>query len=216
MKRIFVTLSAVALIAVAAQAQAQGMYAGIKAGANFANIGGSDADTYLTNHSTRTGFLGGLYVGKNVNDKMGFRIEGLYAMKGAKYDQTIAGTTYSGTAKLDYIDFPILFVYNLTNTEKMAFNLFAGPTLGFNIKHKVEVNGQTADIDNIKSFEFGGAIGAGVEHKMANGKGIGLDARYSMGATSVSDDVNGQSVSIKNRGFGVMASFSVPVGHSAK
>lgn len=209
MKRSLVVLSAVAMFAFAAQAQAAGgMYAGVKAGVNIANVGGDDAPD---NTSSRTGFQGGLFIGKHVNDQFGFRVEGLYVQKGAK------GGSPEVTEKLDYIEFPILFVYDIKSTESMGFNLFAGPTLGFNMNAKVE----DTDIgDQIKSFEFGGAIGAGVEKKMAGGKAIGLDVRYSLGATTVAEDITVGSTttspSIKNHGVGIMASYSIPIGSSAK
>src|SRR5512143_4039983 len=125
MKRFLVVLSAVAMVAFAAQANAAGMYGGVKAGVNFADLGGSDAPD---NTSMSPGFMGGLFVGKNVNDQFGFRVEGLYTMKGAKADS--ANVTVK--TKLNYIEFPILFVYNISTSETMGFNLFAGPTLGFN------------------------------------------------------------------------------------
>lgn len=212
MKRFLVTLSAVALIAFAAQAQAAKMYGGVKAGANFANLGGSDAPD---NTSTRTAFEGGLFVGSHVNDQFGFRVEGLWVMKGASYDQEVTpGNTVKVTSKLDYIEFPLLFVYDLKNSESMAFNLFAGPTLGFNIKAKAEPDGgDSVDIkDSVNSFEFGAAIGAGLEKKMASGKALTLDVRYSLGATSVAKDVDGKSVDIKNHGIGLMVGLSLPLG----
>jgi opacity protein-like surface antigen len=214
MKRILLTLSAVAMIAFAAQAQAQGMYAGIKGGVNIANVGGDDAPDGT---SSRTGFQGGLFIGKHVSPNIGFRLEGLYVQKGAKADvDNGVGGTVEVTEKLDYIEFPILFVYTFPAGEKMDFNLFAGPTLGFNMSAKVE---DTDIKDSIKSFEFGAAIGAGIERKLASGKGLGLDVRYSLGATSIAEDVTvgseTVSPSIKNHGVGIMASFSIPLGSSA-
>jgi opacity protein-like surface antigen len=217
MKRLLSILTVIALVSFAAQAQAAGMYAGVKGGVNIANVGGDDAgDT-----SSRTGFQGGLFIGKHVNDQFGFRVEGLYVQKGAKADVEVTpGNTVEVTSKLDYIEFPILFVYDLTHSETMGFNLFAGPTLGFNMTAKAEADGgESTDIDNIKSFEFGAAIGAGLEKKMASGKAIGLDVRYSLGATSILEDVTVGSTttspSIKNHGIGIMASFSVPIGGSS-
>jgi len=214
MKRSLVVLSAIAMFAFAAQAHAAGaMYAGVKAGVNIANVGGDDAPDGT---SSRTGFQGGLFIGKHVNDQFGFRVEGLYVQKGAKADvDNGAGGTVEVTEKLDYIEFPILFVYDIKSTESMGFNLFAGPTLGFNMSAKAE---DTDIKDSIKSFEFGAAIGAGVEKKMAGGKAIGLDVRYSLGATTVAEDVTVGSTttspSIKNHGVGVMASYSIPIGSS--
>ena len=224
MKRIFLTLTAIALIAFAATANATGMYAGIKAGANFGDM--SKAEDFLkaeagsgvsVSTSMRTGFMGGLFVGKDVNPQFGFRVEGLWVQKGIKADYTASGVSASGTTKLDYIEFPILFVYNLSNTEKMGFNLFAGPTLGFNVSAKGEAGGTSQDIkDNVESFEFGGAIGAGLAKKMAGGKAITLDARYSMGGTGVGKDVPSGVDNPKNRGIGLMIGYQIPIGGSAQ
>jgi len=208
MKRTLLTLSAIALVAFAATANAAGMYGGIKAGANFANV--SDVD----NSSMRTGFQGGLFVGKDVSPQFGFRVEGLYVQKGAKVDvPAIGGGTTEATYKLDYIEFPILFVYNLSNSETMGFNIFAGPTLGFNMSAKAE---DTDVKDDTESFEFGAAIGAGLAKKMAGGKAITIDARYSLGATGVNkeDSVNGDNP--KNRGIGLMIGYQIPLGSSAQ
>lgn len=213
MKRFIVTLSAIAMIATAATANAAGMYGGIKAGANFANA--SDVD----NSSMRTGFQGGLFIGKDVSPQFGFRVEGLWVQKGDKADVDFGPGigVIEVTTKLDYIEFPILFVYNLSNSETMAFNLFAGPTLGFNVGAKSEPEGgESVDIkDNIESFEFGAAIGAGLAKKMASGKAITLDARYSLGATGVGKDVPDGADNPKNRGIGVMIGFQIPLGGSS-
>lgn len=212
MKRIL-TLSAVALVAMAATANAAGMYGGIKAGANFANV--SDID----GSSMKTGFMGGAFVGKDVNEQFGFRVEGLYVQKGAKFDIPATTLTPAGevTAKADYIEFPILFVYNLSNSETMGFNVFAGPTLGFNISASTDP--ETAGVDpkdNTESFEFGAAIGAGLIKKMAGGKGITLDARYSLGATGVNKEDFANGDNPKNRGIGVMLGYQIPIGGSAQ
>lgn len=206
MKRFLSILSVIALVSFAAQAQAGTMYGGVKAGANFAGIGGDDAPD---NSGTRTGFQGGLFIGKHVNDQFGFRVEGLWVQKGAKADSA----SVSVTTKLDYIEFPILFVYDISSSEKMGFNVFAGPTLGFNIGAKVE----DLDIkDQVKSFEFGAAIGAGLEKKLAGGKALTLDARYTLSGTSIAEDVTigsqTESVSVKNHGIGIMVGYSVPLG----
>lgn len=213
MKKFVAVLSAVALIGFAAHANAAGMYGGIKAGANFADVSGDDApdDT-----SMRTGFAGGLFLGKDVSEEFGFRVEALWTQKGAKADS--AGV--EGTFKLDYIDIPVFFVYHLPAGETVTIDLFAGPSFNFNISAKAEAGGSETDIDNVKGFEFGAAIGAGIAKEMASGKSIGLDVRYSLGASSIFEDVDvlGTTVEtdMKNSGIGVMAFFQVPLGGSAE
>jgi hypothetical protein len=212
MKKIVVLMSALVLVAFASQAGAAGMYGGIKAGANFANM------SEIDDSSMRTGFQGGLFLGKDVNEEFGFRVEGLWVQKGVTYDETFdPGTgpvTVEVETKLDYIEFPILFVFNVSNSETMGFNLFAGPTLGFNVGANASADdSDDVDIkDSIESFEFGAAIGAGIAKKMAGGKAIGLDARYTLGATGVIKDVPDGEDNPKNRGIGLMAFFQVPLG----
>ncbi len=209
MKKFLTVVSTVALVAFAAQAQAGNMYGGVKAGANFANM--SDLD----NSSMRTGFQGGLFVGTDVSEQFGFRLEGLWVQKGVKYDQEVTpGNTVEVTAKFDYIEFPLLFVLNFAGGETLGFNLFAGPTFGFNVGADLEADGfDSVDVkDEVESFEFGAAIGAGIAKKMASGKSIGLDVRYSLGATSTAKTVADGDPDPKNRGIGLMAFFQVPLG----
>lgn len=210
MKRFVAAICTVALVAFAAQANAGNMYGGIKAGANFGNL--SDVD----NSSMRTAFQGGLFIGTQISPEFGFRAEGLWVMKGAKFDEDLGAPigVVESTIKLDYIEFPLLFVYTLPAGESVGIDLFAGPTLGFNIGAEVEVEGGDAiDVkDDTESFEFGAAIGAGIAKKMASGKSIGLDVRYSLGATSIAKNVDSGDPEPKNRGIGLMAYFQVPLG----
>jgi hypothetical protein len=210
MKRFVAVISMAVLVAFAAQANAGKMYGGIKAGANFATM--SDVD----DSSMKTGFQGGVFVGTHINDEFGFRVEGLWVQKGVKADEDFGPGigVVEVTTSLDYIEFPLLFVYDLAAGESVGINLFAGPTLGFNIGADAEADGgDSVDIkDDIESFEFGAAIGAGLAKTMASGKAIGLDVRYTLGATGVGKDVPDNVDNPKNRGIGLMAFFQVPLG----
>lgn len=220
MRKFVAVLSAVALIGFASQASAAGMYAGVKAGANFGNVSGDDApdDT-----SMRTGFAGGLFLGKDVSEEFGFRAEALWVQKGASWDEDFGPGigVFEVTGKFDYIDIPVFFVYHLPAGETVKIDLFAGPSFNFNISAKGEVDGgDEEDIENVKGFEFGAAIGAGITKMMASGKAFGLDARYSLGATSVIEDVDTPSgtveTDLKTSNIGVMAFFQFPLGGSAE
>jgi len=209
MKRILAAAMIVALAGVATQANATGLYGGFKGGVNFGDINGDNAPD---NTSMRTGFLGGVFIGNPINEQFGLRAEVLYAQKGVKGDVEVNNTTVEGTYKLDYIDIPLEFVVNFAAGDKMGFNIFAGPSFNFNTSAKVDA-GQygEGDIDNIKGFEFGAVIGAGLSYMFSSASFI-VDARYSLGATSASDDIDGQSVDVKNAGIGIMAGFSFPLG----
>jgi len=209
MKAIIGVFCAMALAVFATNVDAK-KYAGFKGGVNIAELGGDDASE---NSSSRTGFDGGLFYGVDFSDAFGGRIEGLYVMKGGEGEFVIPGDDHAHESiiKLDYIEIPVLFQANFPAGEKLAFNLFAGPTFAFNIGAEVEVPGhnEVVDIsDNVESFEFGAAVGGGAEYKVSS-MWIVFDVRYSMGASNV---VDAADADVKTRGIGIMAGLKFPLG----
>jgi hypothetical protein len=185
------------------------MYAGVKGGVNMASLTGDDADG-LDSHN---GFIGGAFYGVNFSDGFGARLEGLYVQGGAEGEFVAPGEDHGheSTVTLDYIQFPLLFVVNIPASEKFLFNVALGPTFSFNTTAEVEDHdhGETQDISSaVNSFEFGGLIGGGVEYKLSS-MSVLVDVRYSMGATNV---VDADPSDVKNRGVGVMAGLSFPLG----
>ena len=210
--RAIVGMLCAAMLVVAVDADAKKMYAGVKGGVNMADFGGDDAPG---NSSTRTGFSGGAFYGIDVNDQFGVRGEVNYVQKGAEGDvQAEDGDTHDGTYKLDYVEIPVLFLANIPAGDKFAFSIFAGPTFAFNTTAEVEIpsHNETEDLSSIiKSFEFGAAVGGGIEY-MLSSFSIIADVRYSLGASTVSDDGSGESIDVKNRGIGIMAGVRFPLG----
>lgn len=186
-------------------------YAGIKGGVNMADLS-ADAEV-VDNTSMRNGFSGGAFYGVDVNPQFGVRGEALYVMKGVKGDITTQdGDVHDGTISVDYIDIPLLFVANLATGDKIGLNLFAGPSFNFNIKSEVSTEDGVEDRkDGTKSFEFGAVIGGGLEYILSSCSII-ADVRYSMGASSIVEDVEGQSIDVKNRGIGIMAGLKFGLG----
>jgi hypothetical protein len=200
----------VAMLVVATGADAK-KYAGVKGGVNMGDFSGDDTPG---NSSTRTGFSGGAFYGIGINDQFGVRGELNYVQKGAEGAvQTEDGDTHDGTYKLDYVEIPVLFLADFPAGEKFAFSIFAGPTFAFNTTAEVEVpaHNETEKLDNVKGFEFGAAVGGGIEY-MLSSFSIIADLRYSLGASSVSDDVDGVSIDVKNTGIGIMAGVKFPLG----
>jgi hypothetical protein len=199
---------AVAMMVLAGSADGKTMYAGVKGGVNIASLSGDSVDG-LDSHN---GFIGGVYYGVDFTEAFGARIEGLYAMKGAEGEFVAPGDDHGHESiiKLDYIEFPVLFIANFPAGEKMVFNLMAGPTFGFNNTAEVEVveHNETKELDNVESFEFGAAIGGGMKYKVSS-MSIVLDARYSLGASNL---VDAEGADAKNRGIGIMAGLEFPLG----
>ncbi|HEX5133744.1 MAG TPA: porin family protein [Candidatus Krumholzibacteria bacterium] len=206
MKRLILSICVLGIVSMGITQAHAAKWAGVKGGINMADLTGDDAPD---NTDMRNGFAGGAFFGWGINEQFGIQIEGLYMSKGAK--GTDDSTNVDVTLKLDYIEFPILFAARFPAGDKLAFDIFAGPTLGFNIKSEVEAGGQTADIEDVKSFEFGATIGAGFYY-MLESFSIVADARYGIGASSISEDVGGESVDVKNTGIGIMVGVAFPLG----
>jgi opacity protein-like surface antigen len=204
MKNIIGVSCAIAFLISAGDADAKKAYAGVKGGVNIASLTGDDAD----NLDSRNRFVGGAFYGINFTDDFGARLEGLYVQGGAEGPWTAEdGDTHDSIISLDYIQFPLLFVMNIPATETFLFNIALGPTFSFNTTAEVEIpeHGETEDISGrVNSFEFGALIGGGVEYKLTS-MSILLDA----GGTNVVDADNSD---VKNRGIGIMAGVSFPLG----
>jgi len=207
MKKWTVIVCALALVASAGVASAAGMYGGFKGGINMASLSGDSVDDL----DTRNGFAGGLFWGTSIAQQFDVRIEGLYVSKGAEGPSGVTGDGHAHDTvfKLDYIEIPVLFVANFGSGEKLGFNVFGGPTFAFNIKDEAEVEDHDETVDlEAKGFEFGAAIGAGLEYMMSS-FALTFDARYSLGASNISDT---EGVDVKNRGIGLMAGLKFPLG----
>lgn len=212
----FVAAICAAAMAMASNANAKTMYAGVKGGVNIASLTGESTSPVspagLTtedpdNLDSHNGFIGGVFYGIDFTDDFGIRVEGLYVMGGAEGPHnTQDGDTHQAIIKLDYIQFPLLFVVNIPATEQLAFDVTLGPAFSFNTTAKAEIpaHNESEDISGISSFEFGAAVGGGIEYKVSS-MSILVDARYYAGVTTVISE-------IKNRGIGIMAGVKFPLG----
>jgi opacity protein-like surface antigen len=200
-KPILAMLAIAALIPATAAAQARrtarvptGVWnAGILGGATFSNLSTSN-NTPL---KTAIGAQAGVFADYGINRNVGARIEVLISQRGAKNDAT------DNTMRLAYLDVPVFVRIGPTTTNETHFHAFTGLTPGFLLKKDTTTGGVlTGDINsaNLKSFDLGWLIGAGVEQHAWS-----LDARYTLGLLNINDVPS--AVTIKNR------SFSINVGY---
>lgn len=157
---------------------AQGIDLGIKLGANFSKI--SDVNTDLDN---KTGFVGGAFLGLNLNEKAGFLVEALYSQQGAKLDV--------GEFDLSYLNIPVLFKYKLIK----GLNLQVGPQFGFIIDDNIS-NSVSNSIES-NSFDTSGVVGLGYDLPL----GLRVSARYTFGLTEIYDNGGKNSVITLAVGF---------------
>ncbi|NQT25448.1 PorT family protein [candidate division KSB1 bacterium] len=214
MKRMVLILTIMALIlSFSNVSMAQITEKGVKVGLNLASATGDD----VKDAKSKTGFAVGGYVLYPLNESVTMQIEALYAQKGVKMEgeETITyyGYTmtydYKSTINLTYIEIPVLFRYDIQSSGNMKPYIIAGPyialTMGAKVKWESGDESGSDDIkDDIKGMDYGVILGAGVK---VNEK-ISIDARYSMGLTSV-DDSEHDAGDMKNKVISVTAGYAL-------
>ena len=172
---------------------------GIKGGGNMANFIGADVQNMdLGMLSSKIGFCAGAFVAFNLGSVVTIQLEGLYTMKGAKETYSDGTDTYIGKLMFDYIEVPLLLKLRIPTPLVSPF-VFAGPSVGFKLSSKIKtiINGvsETTPVTDLKSFDYGGIVGAGLNV----GRHFQLDVRYSLGLQRIIQTVQGQiPVDLKN------------------
>ncbi|MBO9571638.1 MAG: PorT family protein [Chitinophagaceae bacterium] len=147
---------------------------GAKAGVNIANLTGDDVDGL----KSKIGFNVGAFAEIPVTEKFSVKPEAVYSDQGAKVDGD-----GDGKLNLGYINIPVLAKYNIAQ----GFFAETGPQIGFLLSAKAKSDGESVDIkDGLKSTDFSWAFGLGYELT----QGFGVNARYNLGLSSISDDDN--------------------------
>lgn len=165
---------------------AQLIGAGIKAGAGFAELQGSDVNQSV---DSKTGFSGGAFVTYAFNNVIAIQPEILYVFKGAKFtNTTIAYGTVEGEVVFDYLEIPILIKAMLPTSSKFKPNVFIGPSLGILTNAKIKIESPPGYVprsikEETSSTDFGLSFGAGIEFELPQGA-ITLDGRYNLGLSS--------------------------------
>lgn len=178
----------VAVVLVGFNINAQGVDFGVKAGANFATIGGDDSDEF----GSRTSFHFGLTAAIAVSDNFAVQPELVYSAQGASLD--FEGI--EADVKLDYLNLPIMAQFQVAD----GFSIEVGPQFGFLMSAKVEAGGEEEDIkDDLKGLDL--AAGVGVNYAMASGLNIG--ARYNLGLSNMNDGDDSDEFSNQNNVFQV-------------
>ncbi|WP_452224710.1 porin family protein [Lacinutrix chionoecetis] len=188
-------------------ANAQEVKFGVKAGVNFATIGGDIEDV-----DGRTSFHAGGVAEIMVSEKFSVQPEVLYSSQGVseEYTEEFFGeeVKYEDKLKLDYIYVPVMAKFYVAE----GLSLQAGPQVGFLISAEAEsevtVDGETESDsfdakDSFKGIDFGVGLGAG--YKLDNG--LNFSARYNLGLSNISDNDDADDFSIQNNVIQVSIGF---------
>ena len=145
-----------------------------KAGINLSTVTG-DGDQKM-----KVGLVAGVEAEYGVAENFGISAGVLYSMEGCKYTDYL-GTDKSMNFNLDYINIPILAQYYPIK----GLAIKAGVQPGFNVRHKASYDGDTADLDGIKTFNLSIPVGLSYEYES-----FVLDARYNIGITKLVKDAD--------------------------
>lgn len=215
-----IALSALALMTVIAVSSARAQVPilpnpefGIKAGVNL-----SDIDTDQLGSSTRSGFVGGVYLDLPTA-VLHLQIEALISQRGFKGGTPLG--SYLGGADLEYrntyLQIPALLVFALP-LPVVAPRVYAGPAINTPLKSEVRLDGDWSDIKDDTRTNWSVILGVGVEVMK-----IGVDLRYDIGVTALNsrpvgdilddalDEITGadQYDDIRERTFSVTVSLAL-------
>jgi len=203
-RRIAIALFALALLLPSA-AGAMGIEKGVKAGADLSNFRGSFAD--LVDTKWKAGFVGGAFVAFGFAPDLAVQVEALYSMKGAKMSVQMTNSEGVPTgefvdvfANVNYLEVPVLLRGTLLKGSPVQPMYYLGPTVAFSLGGKVESDDsrvQSEDIKDLKTVDFGLALGAGGGFKVG-GQRVLTELRYTTGFTDIYD-VSGNLESINQQ-----------------
>lgn len=179
MKKMSLSLVMVLMLATLTHAQESTVEFGLKGGLNFADLNYESKMDSKTRTSVHAGLLAHFHLNKN----WAIQPELMFSGQGAKYDG-------DRTLKLGYLNIPVLAQYMFDN----GFRLQTGPQLGFLLNAKSEVGDLEANVkDELNTTDVSWSFGVGY----ITPSGFGVDARYNLGLTNISEDDN----SVKNNVF---------------
>jgi hypothetical protein len=150
-----------------------GIGVGIKAGPLFSSL---NSDVVNSPLDTRTGWIGGIFLGGNRHGVVGAGVDIHYARKKVG--------TPSGDETLDYLNVPVYLRLNGGSSSLGGVNVFGivGPDFNFRLKGKLNFNDGLDD--QMESADVGLAVGAGIEITR-----FIVEGRYTKGFRNIKKDL---------------------------
>jgi hypothetical protein len=192
MKKLFVLL---VVTMTATSMYGQGVSGGLKFGVNLANQK-FESDGFSITPDGRTSFHAGLFLTTMVTENFGIQPELLYNSVGSKFD--ISGSDI--VQKFNYLSVPIMFRYS----PVQVFNLHAGPQFGILLSATQEFDGDSEDIEDVKTLDLGLGFGAGLDLPM----GLTASLRYTLGLSNIAD-TDDDDATMKNNVFQISLGYKL-------
>lgn len=249
-----IVVAAVCSLAALGQSEEREVHIGVKAGLSLPNlVGGSDQEITKDYKSRFTANFGG-FVDIQLKKNTSLQIEVDYAPQGGKRNgiqpvtQPIPGlpvlpagsyyfANFKNTAKLDYIEVPVMLKYRARKEKAVGYYVNGGPYMGFLMKATTVTSGtsplylnnagtvpvligpgtpfpaipfdaKTDVTDDLNRFNFGVTGGGGITFK--HGKNYAfIDGRVAYGLTTLQKDTVNDG---KSRTGNVVFSFGYAFG----
>ena len=220
MKRLGSTALAILLATtLATPGIAQNVTAGVKAGVDFANLGGDFEQLIETNTKLKTGFSAGAFLGFDLSRLFRLQAELQYVQKGSKASEE----DVEGTFKLDYMEVlvPLTLLIPIEGGAVQP-RLYVGPSLAFEMscKVKLEAGGMSQQFDcsdeeigaPTLSPDYGVFFGGGIDIPAGSGA-VTLDVLYNLGLRDIADeDPTDPVISVKNNNIQILVGYGFRLG----
>jgi hypothetical protein len=187
-------LASFLLLSVAQSSSLAGIQFGIRGGGNTSKLTGADLQDLEGTVKTKVGLVGGIFFAINIGKVITIQPEILYTMKGSQLEDPFG--EYSGKLFGDYLEIPLLLKLSLP-TPGIQPAIFAGPSIGFKLKEKLQINGEDVPLEEalLEKNDYGAVFGAGLDF----GRHFMIDVRYSLGLKKVLTAIEGgEQLDIKN------------------
>ncbi|GGE99865.1 porin family protein [Hymenobacter cavernae] len=143
---------------------------GVKGGWNISNVHGDNKNT-LSNRDNLNNFMAGIYAQFALNNKFSVQPEFLYSRKGYRLNK--ATLSADSTVRLDYLQIPVLLVYNFLDNV----SVHVGPQVSLlaNINRDLSISAA-----GLHSLDYG--VVGGLEARIGPAR---LGARYDLGLAKI-------------------------------
>ena len=170
---------------------------GIKAGLNFATIGGDDTGEV----DTRIAFAVGGFLVYGMGS-MSVQMEGFLSQKGYLIPTPESGDI---TAAYTYLEVPVSLRFDIATGGQMTPYLFGGGALAVLVTAEASLAGESVDIEDTSPIDAGVVVGAGLQMPAGAGQFIG-EVRYTYGLLTI--DASDNEFEAYNRVLTLLAGYS--------
>ena len=211
-------------------ALAQKIEIGAKGSFNLSNVSKFDlATTILPDFKLLPSAGGAIFAEIPIGSDFSFRPEVGYLERGSQLaninlggiiNNPLLGSLLNVDVKvvLKYIEVPLLVKYKFLQSDNSHAYLLLGPSLAFKIDD--ELKGDIVGFIpvnfplnfNYNKVDVGGHVGAGYKFPLAGKVNAFIEAKYQQGFSKVIKDIGFIDTKTKNKGFGISAGISIPLG----